>query len=190
MLLAAIIAATGCATPKFTPPTKYVLEPQVKVEAVPTTQKTLGIRSLQAARPYKQKVVYRDVGFVLGEYACIEWAEMPADTLTRVLTDALVSTHRFKDVGEASDLSVPDLVLTGEVRRFYVDRTTESWTAVCEARVEIRDSASPDAVWAETLRETEPLERNEPSALPAAMTRVVEKIIGKAASEIAASRVL
>ena len=180
------VIAIGCATPRYTPPTKYVLEPEVKVAEAQTLDKTLGIRSLLAARPYKQKVVYREKGFVLGDYSAVEWAELPADVLTRVLTDAIVATRRFRDVGDAADLVVPDFILTGELRKFDVVRTTDPWTAECEVRLELRETQQPQAVWAATLTESEPLERNEPSALPAAMSRAVERIVKRAAEAIAA----
>ena len=185
-LLIMLSIAAGCATPRFTPPTKYFLAPDVKIAAAPALDKTLGIRPVIAARPYKQKIVYRDAGFVLGEYNTGEWAELPADVLTRALMDAIVATHHYKDVGNAADLSVPDLVLTGELRKFDVVRAAESWTAECEVRLELRDAQQPQAVWAETLNESEPLERNDLAALPAAMSHAVERVVKRAAEAIAA----
>ena len=184
LLITAI--AIGCAT-SYSPPTKYVLESDVQVAAAQQPlDKTLGIRALVAARPYKQKVVYRESGFVLGEYSSVEWAELPADVVTRILTDAIVATHRFKDVGNAEDLALPDLVLTGELRKFDVVRTTDPWEAECEVHLELRDTQQPQAVWAATLTESEPLERNESAALPSAMSRAVAKIVKQAAEAIAA----
>lgn len=184
VLIVTLIAA-GCATPHFTPPTKYVLEPDVNVAAVQTLDKTLGIRPLIAARPYRQKVVYRDAGFVLGEYNTAEWAELPADVLTRVLTDAIIATRHYKDVGNAADLTVPDLILTGELRKFDIARGAEPWKAECEVRLELRDAQQPQAIWADTLTESEPLERNDLSAVPAAMSRAVERVVKRAAEGIA-----
>jgi len=185
ILLIAVIAI-GCAT-SYSPPTKYVLESDVQVAAAQQPlDKTLGIRPLVAARPYKQKVVYRESGFVLGEYSTVEWAELPADVVTRILSDSIVATHHFKDVGNAEDLALPDLVLTGELRKFDVVRTTDPWKAECEVRLELRDTQQPQAVWAVTFTDSEPLERNEASALPAAMSRAVAKIVKQAVEAIAA----
>jgi len=180
ILIVTLIAA-GCLTPRFTPPTKYFLQPGVNVTAAQTLDKTLGIRPIVAARPYKQKIVYRDAGFVLGEYSAAEWAELPADVLTRVLTDAIVATHHYKDVGNAADLSAPDLILTGELRKFDIVRAAEPWKAECEVRLELRDAQQPQAIWADTLTESEPLERNDLAAVPAAMGRAVERVVKRAA---------
>ena len=180
------VIAIGCAT-SYSPPTKYVLESDVQVAAAQQPlDKTLGIRPLVAARPYKQKVVYRESGFVLGEYSTVEWAELPADVVTRILTDAIVATHHFKDVGNAEDLALPDLILTGELRKFDVVRTADPWEAECEVHLELRDTQQPQAVWADTLKKSEPLERNEPAALPSAMSRAVAKIVKQAAEAIVA----
>ncbi len=184
ILVMAMVVA-GCATPRVMFPTKYAIDPKVEVGVAQCLDKSLGIRPVQAARPYRQKVVYRDAGFVLGEYPSVEWAEMPADVFTRVLADAIVATRRFRDVGNAADLVMPDLILTGELRKFDVVRSASPWAAECEVRLELRDAQEPQAVWAQTLSERVPLERDDPAALPAAMTTAVEKVVKRAAEEIA-----
>jgi len=183
VLLVTLVAAS-CATPRYTPVTRYAIEPAVKVSEAGTLPATLGVRLLEAARPYKQKVVHRESGFVVGSYDSIEWAELPADVITRALIDAIAATHRFKDVGNASNLANPDLILTGTLRKFDEVHTTDPWTAECEVRLELRDVQQPEALWAATLTATEPLDRNETSALPGAMSRAVAKIVKQAVEEI------
>jgi len=184
--LAIVLLVLGCATPRFIPMTRYYLEPSVEVAKAQTTSQALGVRPIEAARPYKQKIAYRDKGFVIGVYETIEWAELPSDVVTRALMDALVATQRYKDVGNAADLAAPDLILTGELRRFDEVHTTNPWTAECEVRLELRAAQGPAAGWSATLSAKAPLTRNETSALPEAMSRAVSDIIQRAAEQIAA----
>jgi len=178
------VVAAGCATARYTPVTRYALEPEVRVSEAGALPTALGVRTMEAARPYKQRVVYRDSGFVVGSYDTIEWAELPADVVTRTLIDAIAATHRFKDVGNAGNLPSPDLILTGTLRRFDEVHTTDPWAAECEVRLELRDIQQPEALWAATLTATEPLDRNQTSALPAAMSRAVAKIVKQAVEAI------
>lgn len=186
LTLALIAAVAGCATPTFAPVTHYYLEPAIEIKPVQMIDKTLGIRPLEAARPYKHNVVYRSEGFIQGQVKSAEWAELPDAVVTRALTDAIVATHRFKDVGNASDLKMPDLILTGEVRKFDEDRTVDPWVAECEVRFELRPAEGAEPLWAATLSTRVPLEQNDISALAAAMSRAVAQAVQKAAAGIAA----
>lgn len=181
-----VLLLSGCLTgAKYEPTTRYVLQPEVAgtantgASSATTSGKSLGIRRLEAARPYRQAIAYLDAGYVLGNYETAEWAELPSDTVTRALTDALAATGRFSDVGNAADMKVPDLILTGQVRRFEEVRTAEPWTAVCEVRLELRDGQNPVAVWSGTLSSSEPLERNDCSGLAAAMSKAVSKVVAE-----------
>jgi len=181
--LAVLIA--GCATRSYDPPVRYLLAPQYEVTQVQPAQDTLAIRPLNPARPYRQNIVYRD-GLELGQYVTVEWAELPGDVMTRTLTDAIRATGRFADVGPAPDVKRPAYVLTGSVRAFDLRRDTEPWTAVCEIRVEVRESLGQETLYAQTLSKSVPLESNAVSALPAAMSLAVGEIVTEAANGIAA----
>jgi len=181
--LMAVLAA-GCATRSYEPPTRYTLGPQVEVKAVTPTEKILAVRSLDGARPYRQQIVYRD-GLQLGHYANVEWADLPSDAVTRALTDALIATGRFVDVGAAADINRPDYVLTGQLRKFDLRRDTEPWTAECEVRIEAREALGRETLYTETLSASVPLSSNEVSALPTAMSQAVATIVTEAANAIA-----
>lgn len=184
--LALALIAAGCITaPDYTPIVRYTVEPRFEVPQAQPVDKSLGIRPIEAARPYKQPITYRASDFELRNYEYAEWAESPRDMVTRALTDAIIATQRFKDIGNAADLNAPDLILTGQLRKFDEDRTTAPWTAACEVRLELRDTFSSEAVWAATLRATEPMERNDVSTLPLAMSRAISIIVEQAAREIA-----
>lgn len=181
-----ILLAGGCLTPsRVALPTRYLLTPACDVTKAQSSGLTLGIRPIEAARPYRQKIVYREAGHVLRECAGAEWAELPADVATRALTDALVATGRYTDVGNAADMRTPDLVLTAHLRKFDEVRTGNPWTAECEIRFELRNTNDAQSAWSATLSASEPLERNDPSALADAMSRALARVINQAANEIA-----
>lgn len=184
--IALAIAIAGCATRSYNPPTRYLLEPHAESIRVKPTIQTLAVRDLDPARPYREKIVYRD-GHQLGQYMTLEWAELPADVVTRTLSDAIRATGRFADVGPAPDVSQPDYTLTGSIRAFDLRKDMDPWMAVCEIRVEVRRSLSQEALYAETLTGAVPLESNDMAALPAAMSAAVAEVVTEAANGIAAS---
>jgi len=179
-----LMVVAGCATPAYTPVTHYLVEPVVSTIKTQPSGKTLGMRPLEAARPYKQRIAYRDPDFVLGFFENTEWAEMPAGVVSRVLRDAIVMTGRFSDVGDAGDLSAPDYILTGELRRFDLDRTSTPWAASCEIRLELRRSDSPDVAWSSIIPAREPLAQDALPALSAAMSKAVSHVVEEAVKEI------
>ena len=183
--LAAALVMAGCATPTFEPVVSYVLEPTPQVNPAQPTELTLGLRPIQAAKPYKQPIVYRD-GQELGTYPDIQWSELPDTINTRALTEALVATGRFRDVGNAADMHTPDLILVGQLRKLDDLRGPDGRTAECELRVEVRWALGTDVVLADTFSARVPLERNEIDALPEAMRRALQEVVSQAATQIAA----
>lgn len=176
-----VLLGAGCVgLNKATPPLRYAIEPRPEIAAVESSGKSLAVRPLEPARPYKQNVVYRN-GPELGIYTLVEWAELPSDAATRALTDALNASHRFTDVAKATDLAAPDLILTGQLRRFDLVRDADPWLAVCEIRLELRAGVARELVWAGTIRASEPLatQGNEslPGAMNAALTRVIQEAV-------------
>lgn len=185
--IVALVAIAGCATPTYTPPTSYAIEPAIDVPAAAQRSAlSVGVRPLESARPYRQYIAFRDQGMVLGAYENHEWAELPRDVVTRALIDALAATNRFQDTGLAAVMSRPDLILTGQLRRFDEVRTTDPWTAEIEVSLTLREALKPEVVWSDTLSAREPLARNEVSAMPEAMSRAVAAVVNQAATAIAA----
>ncbi|NIA13560.1 MAG: hypothetical protein GWP08_05720 [Nitrospiraceae bacterium] len=182
--VAAALLVAGCATPAYVPTVWYVLEPEPQVAPAQPTELTLGIRPIQAAKPYKQPVVYRD-GQELGMYPGIQWAELPGTVVTRALTEALLATGRFRDVGNAADMHAPDLILVGQLLRLDERHAPDGWTAECELRIEVRRALGTQVAVADTFRAEVPLERSGVDALPEAMNRALAEVVSHAATRIA-----
>ena len=187
-ILLGLLVTTGCLTaPEIERTRQYILNPQIELESVAPINLTLGIRPLFSARPYGLPMAYLDNDQQLVFRSRDEWAEPPADSITRALTDALVATKRFKDVGNASDMARPDLLLTGELRKFHENRNVTPPVAELEVRIELRLSRDPGIVWAGTLEAKIHMDSEEAGAFAAAMNEAVGKIAVRAAEAIAAA---
>lgn len=190
MLGAALMAAvstSGCLTARPMPIMRIVAMAEPRMATVSAGPRTLGVRVLESAMPYKQKAVYRTNDFEIKYYDAVEWSELPRDIVTRVLQDALIASGRFGDVGNAADMRAPDLVLTGQLRKFDEVRAANGTFAECEVRLELRAGLTRDAVWADTLRVSEPLGDNSPGALAVAMSQAVARVAEQAAADIIAA---
>ncbi|HDP33768.1 MAG TPA: hypothetical protein ENN29_01520 [Candidatus Hydrogenedentes bacterium] len=182
-----LLLTAGCLTaPDIEKTRLYMLQPDINVPTAAPLELTLGVRPLFAARPYGLPMTFLDANQQLGYRTKEEWAEPPADTVTRALTDALAATKRFKDVGNASDMARPELLLTGELRKFYENRAVEPRRAEVEVRLELRFSRAPGAYWAQTLSETVAIQADDAPAFAAAMNEAVACLVVRAADAIAA----
>jgi ABC-type uncharacterized transport system auxiliary subunit len=179
------LATSGCLTsPNIEITRHYTLQPIVQTETVQKVDFTLGIRPFFAARPFGLEMAFLDDAHQLGYRSKDHWAEPPANTITRAVSDAIADSHRFSDVGNAADMARPDILLTGEVRIFYENRTVAPPQAEVEVRFEMRLARQPGALWAKTLQETEPLDSEDPQSFAQAMNRAVERLAQRAAQEI------
>lgn len=179
----------GCISKEYTPIRHYVVSPEFRVEPVSPDGKTLGYRPLEAALPYRLPMAYLEQHHELRFREHAQWADYPADILTRAIEDALKETGRFADVGDAGRMARPDYLLTGIVRRFEEDRTVDPPAAVAEVRLELREARGTEVVWEGLLREQEPVGTDDAGAVAAAMSRAVARIASEAAASIAAASI-
>lgn len=184
--LACVLLCAGCLTPKRIIPTQYyTIDPVIDVgDAEPTTL-TLGVRPFAVARPYDTGMAYLDSRHRLSYRIKEEWAELPRDVVTRAVLDAISATGRFADVGKAAEMSLPDCMLTGEIRKFHEDRSVRPTVVEVEARFELRRTRAKDALWADTLHVKMPLADDSGEALAAAMSAAVAVLARQAAENIA-----
>lgn len=184
LLLLGVFASTGCIRPSITPTVRYTLKPEIAVEQAPPTERSLGIRRLRTSALYRTPILYAQ-GHQIHPFPFAEWAMNPEDMVTRAITDALAATGRFRDVGDASNINRPELMLFGELRRFEADRDVNPVEAVCEVRLELRETFGTNLLWANTLTARVPLTEDRVAALPEAMSQAVAQIANTAAREIA-----
>ncbi len=188
-LFVATLSTSGCLTPQdYTPLAQYTIEPNLtEIPKTATTETTLGIRRFSAAQPLKRDIFYRDPDLRVGNLLDAQWAESPPDMMTRHVFDAATSSDHFQDVGLAIDVSRPTYVLTGDVRRFDLNRTQEQWRADCEVHFELRRVRDGGAAWSDTLSGSEQLSENTVATLPKAMSEAAAQVIREAIIEIVKS---
>lgn len=164
----------------------YTVTPHIRVEKAPATEYTLGVRPLLSSRTYGPSMAYLDNENQLGYQQRHEWAETPSIVVTRAITDALAAAGRFADVGNAGDMVRPDLLLTGDLRVYQENRTEKPACAELEVRLELRQSLAPGALYAQTIKEKEPLREDTPQAFATAMNVALGRFAARVASDITA----
>ena len=175
----------GCVSNNAVPLVWYTLDPQPEIASCQKTPITLGLRPLFAAEPYERAIAYRDANLEVGYEENTEWAELPAVMVTRALTDALNASGRFADVGNAGDMTRPDWILTGEVRKFYEERSSATPSAYIEVRLEVREALGKNVLWTDTLSTREALAPPaDAAALAAAMNTALTQLITDATAAI------
>ncbi len=175
----------GCVTRQYTPTRYFLVQPDVAAETPPPADTTLGYRPIEAATPYnKTAMAYRADTHELRYRHDQEWSELPAQTVTRTLADALRATGRFGDVGNAADMPPPDFMLSGTLREFAEDRTTKPATCRLILRLELRRGRGGEVVWSDLLTAEVPPESTEAGALAQAMSTATADIVQRAAKAI------
>jgi ABC-type uncharacterized transport system auxiliary subunit len=166
----------------------YSIAPMISVNTYPTLPLALGVRQLDYARVYKERIVYRESPHEVKIYEHDEWTELPRDAVTRAVQDALAQTQRFRDVGDALDMRTPDLTLTGELRAFEEVRTEDPPYAYVEIRLSLRRTLGlrdHRALWSDVLSASVPLARDEVAGVAEAMSQAVAQVAADAATAMA-----
>ncbi|HNZ48998.1 MAG TPA: ABC-type transport auxiliary lipoprotein family protein [Candidatus Hydrogenedentes bacterium] len=183
MLLLLILQ--GClSTPVVQKTLYYSLTPHLEMEKKPPLEYTLGIRPLPNAKSYGLPIAYLDNSFQIGYRSREEWVEQPALVVTRAIQDAIASTGRFADSGNAADMVRPDLIMTGELRAFHENRTEEKPKVEITVHFQVRPSTVKGLLWSGTLTESEYLESGSALDVARAMNRVLERLARNVADAV------
>jgi len=179
------LVLAGCLTPgEVALKRQFLLAPKLEIAPATPTPHTLGVRPLLSARPYTLNMLYAGEDGALLPRPDVFWAEEPAATLTRALIDALTQSGRFADAGDAANLSRPEYLLTGEVRKFHEDRSSTPARAVIELRLDLRDVRNAKQIWTTTLKDSVPLAGDNPAELAKAMETAIAQGVRTAAESI------
>jgi ABC-type uncharacterized transport system auxiliary subunit len=182
---AVLLLTTGCLTGgAYVPIQQYQLQPEPTARTMKSIGMSLGVRPLDAERPYGAGMRYLEPDLELGAYPNAEWAQEPKRAVTQTLTQALRASERFSDVGDARDMARPDFIVTGTLTRFHEDRTGEGPAAVCEFSFSLR-RALGRGVWNGTVTARQPLDAQTPPALAKAMNAAIAEAASEAAEIIA-----
>jgi ABC-type uncharacterized transport system auxiliary subunit len=123
-----------------------------------------------------ERIVYRTSPFRLDYYEYQRWSSPPGVMIGNYLEQALERSGRFRAV--VRDLT-PDAeaVLAGRVLAIEeVDRTRTAWIGRIVIELRLSDARSGEALWTEQLEEIEPLRRQSPEGLAAALSIAMSRI--------------
>lgn len=165
LLVTTTATISGCLTATTISPARYyTITPEIAVKAIASSEKSLGIRPLIGAKPYKLAIAYTAEDNRLAYYQNAEWADLPATMVNRALTDGLIKLEGFSEVDDAANIARPNYILTGELRRFEADYNREVPAAVVEIICIIRDTESGTSLWQGYLIGDSPLPAGEEGA--------------------------
>ena len=195
VLLGVTTALSGCLSASTIAPARYyTIRPAVAVEPAVSSGKSLGIRPLMGAKPYKLAIAYTAGENRLAYFQNAEWADLPATMLNRALADGLIALGAFSEVDDAANMNRPGLILTGELRRFEADYNRETPAAVVEMICIVRDVESGASLWQGYIAAETPLPaadgeagRHSDEALAAVaegMTASVSSVVRQACEKI------
>jgi ABC-type uncharacterized transport system auxiliary subunit len=190
-LLLGLLVTAGCLRTSPGLVVRYTLDPQpsgnptVLADPAPTAPDVLAVQTLGTAVPYRRHWVLRQNRFTLVQAPGHEWAEAPGEMVGRALIAELAAAGGFRNVGRAAERVQADWVVGGEITRFCLDQTQTPWQAVCELRLELRQTATAGGHWSGTLAAQAPLSENRLQAFPEAMNQAVVELLRQAVTVLA-----
>ncbi len=198
LLVTTTATLSGCLTATTISSARYyTISPTSTVEAVASSGKSLGIRPLIGAKPYKLAMAYTAEDNRLAYYQNAEWADLPATMVNRALTDGLIKLEGFSEVDDAANIARPNFILTGELRRFEADYNRGTPAAVVEIICIIRDTESGASLWQGYVTGETPLPVGEGgeslhsdsslAGVAEAMSASVASVVSQACKEIGAA---
>ncbi len=130
----------GCLTPvKLDYTMKYYLNPAVSENKGESTGLSLAVRGLECSRSITNYVTFLENGKLYTRDG-IEWAEHPGEVVERVIIKSLEKTGRFLDVSKSLEMKSPDLVLMGNLEKFYCVREKEVQKVLLSLSVRVRET--------------------------------------------------
>ena len=162
----------------------YTLSPQVKIEECEVIDYTLGIRSVPTSKAYGLQMAYLDNNFEIAYRERERWVEHPSVVVSRAVQDAIVSTGRFADAGNAADLARPDLIMTGELRAFHENRSDEVSTAELGVHFQSRRAFMPGLLWSDTIMKSAVLSSSNALEFSETMNLLLEELSKEVAEAV------
>ncbi len=148
LLVTTTATICGCLTATTISPARYyTITPVTTVKPIASSGRSLGIRPLIGAKPYKLAVAYTAENNRIAYFQNAEWADLPATMVNRALTDGLIKLEGFSEVDDAANIARPNFILTGELRRFEADYNRETPAVIVEIICIIRDTESGASLW-------------------------------------------
>jgi cholesterol transport system auxiliary component len=187
-LVLALLPLSGCGFLRnpVAPVRYYTLDPPLpRAAAGGPANATLAVRSLSAASPYRERIVFRTGETAIGFRDTDRWAEPPAEMLTAAFERALRAANVARDVVDDRMIRRADFILEGRLTRFDEVQGTAEWTAQCELELVLRSGEGDRILLATTLAASQAAKSRATPDFVEAMRAAVGEILAKATPSIA-----
>lgn len=163
-----------------------------QLAAEPSTQKPVGDVHL-VVEPFAtdpayddERIVYRTTPYRLDYYQYHRWSSPPGAMVSNYLEQALENSGKFKSVVRELSADAP-AVLGGRVVAIEeVDTSKSNWRGRIVIELTLTDARTGTTLWTEQYEESEPLPSQSPEGLAKALSTAMNRIVAKAAPDIAA----
>lgn len=130
------------------------------------------------------RIVYRPSPFRLDYYYYHRWSAPPGELVADTLREAYRRTGQFarvtNELGRDADVMLSGRVLALE----EVDVTRTDWSARIALELRLRDARTGEVIWSEIVRETVPLDEQNPAGLTRALSVAIWDIARETSTEI------
>ena len=131
------------------------------------------------------RIVYRTTPFRLDYYQYQRWSSTPGLMVGNYLEQALETSGKFRAVMRELTPDAP-VVLAGRVVAIEeVDRSKTLWVGRIVLELILTDARTGEALWTRLFDETEPLRRQTPEGLAAALSIAMSRIAAQTIPAIA-----
>lgn len=174
---------SGCLTPVKTDYSmKYYLNPNITEQKGEFTGLILAIRGLNNSRAITSYITFLEQGRLYYKEE-LEWAEHPVEVIERLITKAIEKTGRFKDVSKSIEVKNPDLILTGEIEKFYCVRDNKAEKVLITLIIRIREAKSSKIIFNKNFN-IEKVFNKEVEQINEAMDKALSELSQQFQSEI------
>jgi len=177
------IACAGCGGKL--PDTRYyqLATPDTKVRG---GDGVLVLDALTADAAYDdERIVYRTTPVRIDYYQYHRWSSTPGNMVGNYLEQAFKTSGKFRAVLRDPTPDAP-VILAGRVIAIEeVDRSKTAWIGRIVLELVLTDARTGEPLWTEQLEETEPLRRQTPEGLAAALSIAMARIVAHAVPVIA-----
>jgi ABC-type uncharacterized transport system auxiliary subunit len=177
------IACAGCGGKL--PDTRYyqLATPDTKVRG---GDGVLVLDALTADAAYDdERIVYRTTPVRIDYYQYHRWSSAPGNMVGNYLEQAFKTSGKFRAVLRDPTPDAP-VILAGRVIAIEeVDRSKTAWIGRIVLELVLTDARTGEPLWSEQLEETEPLLRQTPEGLAAALSIAMARIVAHAVPVIA-----
>ena len=180
--LSTIAAFTGCAG--RTPATRYY-DLAAPAAGPASGGPVLALESLATDDAYDdERMVYRSSPYRLDYYDYHRWSAPPGVMIGNYLERGLERSGRFGGVVREVTRD-SDAVLTGRVVAIEeIDVSRRAWEGHLVLELRLVDPRTGESLWTEQYEEREPLARQSPEGLAAAISAAMDRIVVRAAPVI------